>query len=163
MTITPSTNIIQLRNLTGDDLPTFFELQLDPDANYMADFTAQDPADQLAFNAHWSKILADRTITLKTILYDGQVAGSIMSHTWSGEPEVSIWLGRAFWGKGIAAQALALFLEQHTARPLYTRVDRDNITYLHVLEKCGFTVSGENKWFSTARGKEVDELVLVLK
>jgi RimJ/RimL family protein N-acetyltransferase len=163
MTKTPSTTNIQLRNLTGDDLPTFFQLQLDPDANYMAAYTAQDPTDQLAFNAHWSKVLADRTITLKTILYDGQVAGSIMSHTWSGEPEVGIWLGRAFWGKDIAAQALALFLEQQTARPLYTRVNRDNLAYLHVLEKCGFTVSSESKWFSNARGKEVDELVLVLK
>jgi hypothetical protein len=32
-----------------------------------------------------------------------------------------------------------------------------------VLEKNGFELSGEGKWFSNARGKEIEELVWVLR
>ena len=163
MTKTPTPSHVQLRDMSGNDLPIFFEQQLDPAANYMAAFTAKDPTDRMAFNTHWAKVLADRSITIKTILYDGQVAGSILSHAWSGEPEVSYWLGKEYWGKGIATKALELFLGVQKARPLYARVAKDNIASLHVLGKCGFMVSGESKWFSNARGQEVDELILVLK
>jgi hypothetical protein len=48
-------NDILLRNATEDDLPIFFEQQLDSDANYMAAFTARDPTDRDAFTAHWAK------------------------------------------------------------------------------------------------------------
>jgi RimJ/RimL family protein N-acetyltransferase len=163
MTKTPTPSHVQLRDMSGNDLPIFFEQQLDPAANYMAAFTAKDPTDRVAFNTHWAKVLADRSITIKTILYDGQVAGSILSHAWSGEPEISYWLGKEYWGKGIATKALELFLEVQKARPLYARVAKDNIASLHVLNKSGFAVSGESKWFSNARSQEVDELILVLK
>jgi RimJ/RimL family protein N-acetyltransferase len=89
-----------LRDVREDDLDIFFEQQLDPEATYMAAFTAKDPADREAFNAHWSKILGDESITIQTILYRGQVAGHILSHAWFGDPEVSYWLGKEFWGVG---------------------------------------------------------------
>jgi hypothetical protein len=41
-----------LREVLDSDLPIFFEQQLDPDAIHMAAFTAKDPADRKAFNAH---------------------------------------------------------------------------------------------------------------
>src|SRR5690349_11134114 len=53
---------IVLRDVTDDDLPIFFEQQLDPDANYMAAFTSKDPTDRDAFMAHWARIRADKTI-----------------------------------------------------------------------------------------------------
>lgn len=40
-----------LRDVTDDDLATFYNQQLDPDANYIAAFTAEDPADRAAFMA----------------------------------------------------------------------------------------------------------------
>jgi hypothetical protein len=55
----------------------------------MAAFTAKDPTDRQAFDAHWGKILADKGITLRTILYDGKVAGSVLCHAWGGEIEIS--------------------------------------------------------------------------
>jgi RimJ/RimL family protein N-acetyltransferase len=109
----------------------------------MAAFTAKDPTDRQAFDAHWEKILADKGITILTILYDGKVAGSVLCHAWGGEPEISYWLGRKFWGKGIATQGLALFLDVVTARPLYARVVKDNIASIRVLEKNRFELSGE--------------------
>jgi RimJ/RimL family protein N-acetyltransferase len=154
---------LELRPVTDADLPIFFEQQLDPEANWMAAFTAKDPTDRVAFDTHWTKVLADPDITICTILLDGQVAGSVLCHAWGGEPELSYWLGREFWGKGIATQALTLFLDVVRVRPLYARVAKDNTASIRVLEKNGFKQSGEGKWFSNARGMEIDELVWVLR
>jgi RimJ/RimL family protein N-acetyltransferase len=153
---------IVLRDMTEEDLLTFFDQQLDPDANYMAAFTSKDPKDRDAFTSHWAKIMADDTITIKTILFDGQVAGHILSHGWFGEPEVSYWIGEEFWGKGIATMALVKFLDYYKTRPLYARAAKDNVASIRVLEKCGFTVSGEDNGFSNARGEQVEEYILKL-
>jgi RimJ/RimL family protein N-acetyltransferase len=163
MTKIKDTNNVQLREIVGDDLPIFFEQQLDPQANWMAAFTSKDPADRQAFDVHWKKILADKSITIRTILVDGQVAGSVLCHAWGGEPEVSYWLGREYWGKGIATRGLGSFLEVVPERPLYARVAKDNMASIRVLEKNGFELSSEGKWFSNARGKEIEELVWVLR
>jgi RimJ/RimL family protein N-acetyltransferase len=96
---------LRLREMIADDLLIFFEQQLDPDANWMAAFTAKDPTDRGAFDEHWEKVLADRGLTIRTILLDGQVAGSVLCHAWGCQPEISYWLGREFWGKNIASEA----------------------------------------------------------
>jgi len=158
----PSTNNISLRDVTEDDLPIFFDHQRDPGANHMAAFTASDPEDRVAFAAHWTKILDDGSITIKTILFDRRVAGHVLSFEQSGEREVSYWIGRKYWGKGIATVALSEFLEHVKTRPLHARVAKDNAASIRVLEKCGFVVSGEDKGFSNARGEEVEEFVLKL-
>ena len=156
------TNTLFLRDVTDSDLPIFFEQQLDKDANVMAAFTSKDPTDRAAFMAHWARILADPGITIRTILVEGQVAGHVLVHGWFGDPEITYWIGKAFWGKGVASQALARFLNIVTARPLYARVAKDNLASLRVLEKCGFTIRGEGKGFSNARGMEVEEFILNL-
>lgn len=156
------TGEVLLRDMVDADLPVFFEQQLDPDANYMAAFTARDPTDRTAYYAHWAKVRADARITIRTILCEGQVAGYVLCHPWFGAPEISYWLGRAFWGKGIATAALAAFLHIATVRPLYARAARDNYASLRVLEKCGFEVIAEERGFASARGAEIDELVLKL-
>lgn len=157
------TNELLLRDLVNDDLPIFFEQQLDQEANYMAAFTAKDPTNREAFTAHWDRILADETVILKTILFDGQVAGSVSSYEEEGKPEVTYWLGKEYWGKGIATRALKEFLTHYSkARPISARVAKDNLGSRRVLEKCGFTVIGESKGFANARGQEIEELLLVL-
>ena len=152
-----------LRDVVEDDLPLFFEFQLDPDANYMAAFTARDPTDHEAFTAHWNKIMVVPTNIIRTIVCDGQVVGSVSSYEESGKPEVTYWIGRAHWGKGIATRALTAFLTHvNTTRPIYARVAKDNPGSRRVLEKCGFQVIGETKGFANARGKEVEEFLLQL-
>jgi RimJ/RimL family protein N-acetyltransferase len=91
-----------LRDVVEDDLPFFFDFQLDQVANHMAAFIARDPTDRKAFTAHWGKILADPTTINQTIVCDGQVVGSVSSYELSGKPEVTYWIDRAYWGKGIA-------------------------------------------------------------
>ncbi|MCP5100460.1 MAG: GNAT family N-acetyltransferase [Chloroflexi bacterium] len=153
-------NTVLLRNMQNTDLPIFFEQQLDTEANQMAAFTAKDPTDKDAFMAHWVKIRADTDIIIRTILFDNVIAGYILTHGWFGDPEISYWIGKSFWGQGIATNALHLFLEEITIRPLFARVVKDNIGSFRVLEKCGFAVIGRDNGFSNARGTEVEELIL---
>ena len=153
-------NDISLREVQEGDLPTFFEHQRDPLANQLAAFPARD---QDAFIAHWSKIMKDESVILRTILFDGRVAGNVLSFEMDGEREVGYWLGREFWGKGIATQALAKFLAQIQARPLYAHVAKHNVASRHVLEKCGFALSGEEKEFSNLNGVQVEGLILILR
>ncbi len=152
-----------LREVVQDDLALFFEFQLDPAANDMAAFTAEDPTDREAFTAHWRKIMSDPTTINRTIVCDGQVVGSVSSYVESGRPEVTYWIGRAYWGKGIGTRALTAFLAQvNTTRPIYARVAQDNLGSRRILEKCGFQVIDEMKGFANARGREVEELLLEL-
>lgn len=156
-------NELLLRNVLPDDLPIFFEQQLDREANHMAAFTAKDPADREAFMAHWHKILADDTCIIKTIVFNKQAAGSVSSYVDEGKPEVTYWLGKEYWGQGIATWALKEFLARHNrARPIYARVAKDNLGSQRVLEKCGFTIISEAKGFANARGQEIEEFLLEL-
>ena len=153
------TSDIHLRDVTEDDLPIFFEHQLDPDATEMAAFLSRD---RDAFMTHWAKIMADDSVILKTILLEGQVAGNIVSFVQSGEREVGYWIGKEYWGKGVATKALAAFLDYVKTRPLYAHVAKHNVGSRRVLEKCGFTIVREEK-FSNANGEEVEEFILILR
>jgi RimJ/RimL family protein N-acetyltransferase len=108
----------------------------------MADFPARDAE---AFNAHWERILRDDTLTKKTIVYEGQVAGNVVSwHDEDGKRLVGYWLGKEFWGKGLATKALGELLEELTTRPLYAYVAKTNVGSIRVLEKCGFVRSDKD-------------------
>ena len=156
-------NELLLRNVISADLPIFFEYQLDPEANYMAAFTAKDPGNREAFMAHWHRILANKTNIIRTIIFNGQVVGSVSSYEDEGRPEVTYWLGKDYWGKGIATSALKEFLAHYNqTRPIYARVAKDNLGSRRVLEKCGFKIIGESKGFANARGQEIEELLLEL-
>lgn len=157
------TDSVQLREVAEADLPIFFEHQRDPDANHMAAFTARDPSDIDTFMAHWAKILADDTIIKRTILFEGRVAGNLVCFGWQGKREVGYWLGREYWGKGLATRALAEFLAVVTERPLYAAAAKDNAASIRVLEKCGFVITGYDRGFSNARGEEIEEVMLELK
>ncbi len=157
------TRDVVLRDVTDGDLPIFFDQQLDSKANHMAAFTCEDPADRNAFDAHWTKILGDDTITTRTIVFGGNVAGHIASFERLGQPEVTYWIGKEYWGNGVATRALSAFLEYVKVRPLYARAAKDNVASLHVLEKCGFAIVGDDRGFSNARGEEVEEFILALK
>ena len=150
---------VVLRDVMESDLPVFFEHQRDPDANRMAAFPAKD---WNAFTAHWTKILGDKTITKKSIVFEGHVAGNIVSFEQSDLPQVGYWIGKNDWGKGVATKALSEFLGQLKVRPLYAHVAIHNAASIRVLEKCGFTISGHDKGMANTAGEEVDEVILKL-
>ena len=153
-------NDVQLRDVIEIDLPIFFEQQSDPESTEMAAFPSRS---REGFMSHWAKLIADDSVLVKTIVFDGQVAGNIVCFEQLGEREVGYWLGKQYWGKGIATQALEEFLKQIKTRPLYAHVAKHNIGSRRVLEKCGFTVSGEDRFFSQILGEDIDEFILVLK
>lgn len=155
-------NDVTLRAVRDEDLPIFFEQQRDPEANQMAAFTSGRPDDRDAFMEHWARIRSDETNINRTILVAGEVAGNIACFRDFGEPEIGYWLGRDFWGRGVATEALAAFLREITERPIYARVAQDNIASLRVLQKCGFIITGEDKGYAPARGEITAEYVLTL-
>jgi RimJ/RimL family protein N-acetyltransferase len=150
---------VQLRDVMESDLLIFFEQQLDPEATQMAAFPSRGKDK---FMAHWKKIIADDSVFIKTILFNGEVAGNIVCFEQLGEREVGYWVGKKYWGNGIATKALEQLLKYIETRPLYAHVAKHNIASRRVLEKCGFTISGEDKFFSQILGKDIEEYILTL-
>lgn len=158
----PQIQAVTLRPVIADDLPIFFEQQRDPQAVRMAAFTSRDPNDRDAFMAHWQRVLANETNVTRTILLNDQVAGNIVRYLRDGQPEIGYWIGRPFWGRGIATQALRLFIDELGARPLYASAAKDNLASIRVLDKCGFKTTGSGRDFAAARGEEVEEVYFIL-
>jgi RimJ/RimL family protein N-acetyltransferase len=151
-----------LREVRDEDLAVLFEQWADPVAEQMAAFTAPEHMDRDAFERRWSRIRADESTITRAIVVDGEVAGSIGSWGEAGEREVTYWIGRPYWGKGIATEALKAFLRVDPSRPLHARVAADNVASRRVLEKCGFRVVGTDRGFAGARSAEIEEFVLRL-
>jgi RimJ/RimL family protein N-acetyltransferase len=124
-----------LRDVVEEDLDAFFEHQREPEANEMAIFPARD---RETFDAHWRRILADDSLIKKTIVEEGEVAGNIVSWHQEGRRLVGYWIGREFWGKGLATRALHELTAEITERPLHAWVAASNVSSIRVLEKCGF-------------------------
>ena len=151
-----------LRDVRDEDVDVLFEHWTDPEANRMAAFTAENPNDREAFDARWARLLANEDVTALTIALDGEVVGTVTSWTQDGNREITYWIGREHWGKGIATRALAEFLEVETTRPLHAAAAADNAGSIRVLEKCGFRRAGGGRGYANARGEEIDEVFLVL-
>ena len=142
-----------LREVVDSDLDAFFEHQREPEANRMAAFPARD---REAFDAHWRRLLADDSLTKKTIVNEGEVAGNIGCWEQEGRRLVGYWIGRKFWGKGLATRALQELTGEVTQRPLHAWVATSNVASIRVLEKCGFVRVGSQK-------NDVEELLFELR
>jgi RimJ/RimL family protein N-acetyltransferase len=143
-----------LRPVEAGDLDTFFEHQRDPESTRMALLPARE---RPAFDAHWQRILGDEAVTVRTIVWNGEVAGNVLSWPRPDERLVGYWIGRDYWGRGIATRALASFLDELTVRPLHAHVARSNLGSIRVLEKCGFALS------RSAESDGVQELIYELR
>ncbi|MHA2252912.1 MAG: GNAT family N-acetyltransferase [Candidatus Kariarchaeaceae archaeon] len=155
-------NEIVLREVEQEDLELFFQHQQDPESQHMAAFIHKDPSDRSAFDAHWNKIMNNEEIVIRTILFNNQVVGHIAKFVMFNKPELTYWIGREFWGKGIATQGLKLFLSEVKIRPIFARAAKDNVGSIRVMEKCGFKITSYEKGFANARGEEIEEVVMQL-
>jgi len=115
-----------LRPVEVSDFDAIFEQMRDPESVCMAAFTAEDPNDRAAFNAHMAKITSSSQNRLRAIICDSRLAGTIGSYISEGVTEVTYWIDRTYWGKGIATRALGLLLEEISLRPIRARVASDN-------------------------------------
>jgi RimJ/RimL family protein N-acetyltransferase len=154
---------IVLREVEDRDLDVLFEHWTDREAIRMAAFTSPDPDDRGAFDARWARLRRDQSTTNKVVETEGRVVGHIASFDLDEQREVTYWIGRQDWGKGIATHALQEFLARiEMARPLYARAASDNVASIRVLEKCGFTRVGDARAFAHGRDEEIEEVVLRL-
>jgi RimJ/RimL family protein N-acetyltransferase len=154
--------VVALRPVADGDLDALFEQMRDPQGIWMAAFTPQDPDDRDAFDAHMARVRNSPGITMRAVTCDGRLAGSIASFPVEDQTEVTYWIDRAQWGKGIATRALALLLELVPARPVYARAASDNAGSLRVLHKCGFRAIGTENSFAAGRNEEIEETILRL-
>ncbi|MBC9711888.1 GNAT family N-acetyltransferase [Streptomyces sp. TRM66268-LWL] len=151
---------VSLRPVHPSDLPVFFRQMNDPESMRTAAFVSPKSADWDLFQAHWERICAQYHV--RAVLLDGDVVGSAAVFGEPGELEVTYWIDRAYWGRGVATAALRLLIAEVPERPLHARAAADNTGSVRVLEKCGFEVTGHDSGFAAARDAEVDEVVLQL-
>ena len=128
-----------LREVQDRDLGALFEQQADPESSAMAGVPSRD---RPGFDAHWRRILANEGTVIRVIDVDGEVVGHVLSWPAEGRRYVGYWLGREFWGRGLATAALAEYLREVRERPLHALVSTDNVASIRVLEKCGFVEIG---------------------
>ena len=119
----------------------------------MAVFPARE---REAFDAHWRRVLANEHNVVRVIEVDGEVAGNIGSWEQDGQRFVGYWLGRRFWGRGLATAALGELVQQLEVRPLHAWVATSNVGSIRVLEKCGFVKVD-------SRTSDVEELLYELR
>jgi RimJ/RimL family protein N-acetyltransferase len=109
-----------------------------------------------------SKVRTAPDVTIRAVILGGRLVGSISSFVREGDTEITYWIDRSVWGQGVASQALALFLDVVSARPMYARAASDNVGSLRVLQRAGFAIISTEISYANARGTEIEETVLRL-
>jgi RimJ/RimL family protein N-acetyltransferase len=151
-----TTKAVLLRDARDEDLPTFYEHQLDPEASEMAAFPSRD---HHAFMAAWTKIMSDDTAVKKAIVADDMLVGNALSWLADDRRLIGYWIGKEHWGKGIATAAVRSLVSTIRERPLYAFVATNNLGSIRVLEKCGFTTVPGSR---TVASDGIEEVLLTL-
>jgi RimJ/RimL family protein N-acetyltransferase len=126
---------VALRKVLPEDLDVFFEHQSDAEACRIAGFVSRA---RPAFDAHWRMVLGDPSKIVRAVLCEGRVVGNVCSFEQEEWRVAGYWIGREWWGRGIATRALELLLALDDTRPLHALVSVQNPASIRVLEKCGF-------------------------
>lgn len=155
-------NHIELRPLDDDDLDAIFEMMRDRDAVAMAAFTADDPDDRAAFDAWIARQRASDDVVSLVVTENGGFAGTAATFTVDGEREVSFWIARHAWRRGVASEALRLLVSREPVRPLFARTAAHNAACIAVLERIGFTEVSRNAAYAPGLGRETEEIVFAL-
>lgn len=114
---------------------------------------------------------ADPKRTLQyAILVDGKFAGTIgvdkESDVYRLNGELGYWLGRSYWGQGIATKAVELMLDEAFAKldiiRIHAEVFEPNKASIQVLEKNGFVKEGHFHGSIIKYGQIIDSLVYAI-
>ncbi|MEU9321632.1 GNAT family N-acetyltransferase [Streptomyces sp. NPDC048295] len=143
-----------LRDVELADLEVFFAQEHDPEAARRSNFP---PRERDAFMTHWAtRVLGDPAVFVQAVTVDGVLAGNLVAWWDEDRRFIGYWFGRRYWGRGIGARALALFLEREKARPLHADPFLGNTGSVRLLEKHGFRRT-ETVWYA-----ENEHIMLVL-
>lgn len=154
---------VALRVVETEDLDLFFLHQTDAVANQVAAFGSKDWHDKSAFESRWKRILSDSNIVCRCVTVNSRVAGYVAHFEQMEKPSISYWIGRPFWGKGVATAAVQQFIQIVNVRPLFARVAISNLGSIKVLTKNGFRKIDTANSYSDAFEKMVEEAIYSLE
>jgi RimJ/RimL family protein N-acetyltransferase len=129
---------VRLRRIADADLGVLYEHQRDPVAVAMA---GSPTRDRRAFEVHWRGILSDPGKVVRIVDVENQNAGYVVGFRQDTQWVIGYWIGRAWWGRGLAAEAVSLFLREVPYRPVFAYVAPHNLRSMRVLEKVGFQLA----------------------
>lgn len=163
------TRRLTLRSPGAQDVPRIATLANDPDIARMTQFMPHpfDARHAEDFVLHVAAQDPSRAAAFVIEHEDLGPVGVIGLH--EGEdhaPEAGYWIGREFWGRGFATEALEgamAWTRRHwKRRALMAGHFADNPASGRVLEKAGFLYTGEvRRPFSAARGQRADKRMMV--
>lgn len=124
-------------------------------------------ADARAF---LGRSVEESPVTNFAIEVDGEAAGGIGVHldadVYRRDAEVGYWLGEAYWGRGIATDAVravtAYAFERFDLVRIHAEVFARNVASARVLEKAGFALEGRLRARVTKEGETLDALLYAL-
>jgi len=153
---------ISLRPVSAEDSPILHAFESDPVWRSVA---MMKPRSKEAFHRIWDRITSGEAtdIIQRTILYDGEVCGTVGARIVDDQWHVGYGLGAQYWGRGIATRALTLYLNEVSIRPLIATTAASNAGSIRVLEKNGFTLQSSRYAPETDRWVGCDELRFVIQ
>ena len=147
-----------LRPLTAADAPEITRLAGDWD---IARMTALIPHPYTLADAQ-SFIAAVDDANTFAIERDGALVGCCGARPVSGTYEIGYWVGKPYWGRGMATQAArALIAHLRTREPgcvITISHMTENEASARVIQKLGFRRTGEKQTFCVARAAPVPSL-----
>jgi RimJ/RimL family protein N-acetyltransferase len=153
---------VELREMRDEDHDAVFEMMRDADAIAMAAFTASDPDDRESFTVWLARNRSLSGVLQFVVTENGRFAGTAASFPVGSDREVTYWIARHAWGRGVATEALRLLIAQDPVRPLRARVAVHNAASRVVMQRCGFREFARDRGFANGVGREVEEIVYVL-
>lgn len=141
-----------------EDLRAYHAFRSDPAAIDVAVFSTM-PSGLPAFTAGWITRLRNPEFLVRTVLVDGEIAGDVASFQQDDTPSIAYWIGREFWGRGVATEAVRQLIALIEERPLYARIAVDNVGSQRVVERNGFVHVDDGTHRSEHRGEDVAERV----
>ena len=163
------TRRLLLRSPGPQDIPAIARLANDPDIARMT-CRMPHPFGQGDAEDFVVQVAAQDPARAATFLIEHEDQGPVgvlgMFEDADMAPETGYWIGRPFWGRGFATEALEGALvwasKRWKRRALLAGHFADNPASGRVLEKAGFLYTGETrKRFSRARGTPVDTRMMV--
>lgn len=156
--------VITIRLITEADIRSLYPLGNDKDVSWMS-------GGGLTYPLTYEEFRTKKTIALSTkvgerqtwvIRWQNNAIGSIgyFMREVDAPLEIGYWLGKKYWGKGIATKALMLALSAMRESGIQGKIIAttmiDNEGSRHLLKKCGFKQTGSEKFDSLARNMKVE-------
>lgn len=153
---------IDLRALDDDDLDAVYTMLTDAEAVKMAAFTAPDAADRASFDEWIARERTSPDVSLHVVTERGGFAGIVAAFTVGSDREVTCWLARHAWGRGVGAEALRLLVSREPARPLFARAAAGDERFISLLRRLGFAEISRSVQYAPGVDGEVEEVVFAL-